>query len=170
MNKKIVNVYLRGYKGTEAASGLIIWFTRGIYSHNSMVFVFDDGSEIELESLMKSGVIEHEPRTRLDAEFDEFLIPMTQQQAQYAYQMFHIFAEQGAKYDKTGAFGFLTRRKKPDYTKWFCSEVAAYVCLKAGWPLSRRPPFKETPTTTTECIGRAIPVDIHRKIIVESAA
>lgn len=149
-----MKLFIRGYKGRGAGSGLIKWFTRGDYSHNSLVFEFNDRRE-EVESIQGSGVIKHEPVPFENADFDEYLIPVSDAQVRKAYKLSSSLL--GAKYDWSGIAGFLLRSKKLTDEKWFCSELAAYVCYKVGYPLSRRQPWRETPSTNMESFRCEVP-------------
>ena len=156
--KLVKKVLLRAYVGRGRGAKAIIWFTRGKYSHNSMVFIFDDGSCEEIEAIQGKGVIAHKPLSRKEHEFDDFIIPFNSAQRKKAYRLAKEFADNKCKYDWRGVFGFITRKKKPDLTKMFCCEMVGFICYKVRWPLSRREPYKETPTSTTEAIGRVFKV------------
>jgi len=56
----------------------------------------------------------------------------------------------GAKYDWKGIWGFIRKKKRHSEEKWFCSELVAYALYKAGCPVSRREPWRETPTSVCE--------------------
>lgn len=157
--KCVVMVIHRGYSGTGMGSKVIERFTFGDKSHNSTVFVFNTGQEIEWESIQGKGVTHHIPRTHKEAVFTEYLVPVTEVQAEQMWQIaISLF---GCSYDWRGIYGFLVRRKTQDKSKWFCSEGCSYLYYKVGYPLSRREPYRETPSTTCESL-RLIKLDKDR--------
>ena len=149
-----MRVYVRGYKGQGFGSGFIKWWTRSKYSHVSLVFQMH-GLPQEVESIQGKGLIMHDPYSRSEKQFDELAVPITDEQIVDA----HILAMSlvGAKYDYSGVASFLLRRKKHSLNKFFCSELVAYVLLKAGYPLTRREPYKETPDSVMESLRLIAP-------------
>ena len=146
---KPMKVYVRGYKGAGFGSSFIKRFTFGSYSHVSLVFHMHSAPQ-EIESIQGKGLIEHAPYTPEEKVFDEWFVPLTYEQIIDT----HILAMSllGAKYDWQGIWGFLRRKKTHSKDKFFCSELVAYVLLKAGYPLSRREPYRETPSSVCESL------------------
>jgi len=142
--------FVRGYNGLGKGSDFIRWFTFGKFSHVSMVFELPTGVSEEIESIQGSGVIIHEPWTHDQKDFVEMQAPLTTEQAVDARILFRSFED--ALYDWRGIYGFMIRKKRHSADKWFCSEVVAYVLLKAGYPLSRREAYRETPTSVMESL------------------
>ena len=142
-----MRLLVRGYKGEGFGSGFIKRFTFGNYSHVSFVFDLNDMVE-EIEAIQGKGVIRHKPKE--DAAFDELVVSLTEEQILDA----HIWAVGllDAKYDWKGIWGFMRRKNKHNIDKWFCSELVAYVLMKVGHPLSRREPYRETPTSVMESL------------------
>ena len=140
-------VYVRAYKAQGFVGKAIKWFTFGDYSHVSLVFDFEGRGQIEYESIQGAGVICHAP-TELK-EYDLFRVPLNHAQVQLAW---HWAKSIRGKYDWGGIWGFMRRKERQSDRKWFCSEYVAYVLLKAGYPLSRRDPYRETPTTVAETL------------------
>ena len=140
----IINVKVRGYTGQGFGSGFIQRFTRGKASHVSLVFHMGH-SVVEVEAIQGKGVIVHPPHTRATKTYHELSVPLTYEQVIDA----HAFAMsvEGAKYDWLGVFSFALHRKKHSLNKFFCSELVALTLLKAGYPLSRREPYKESPAS-----------------------
>jgi len=137
-----MKVWVRGYKGAGFGSGFIKKFTRSKYSHVSMVF--DMGHDIvEVESIQGKGVIRHKPYTSEEKDFDVLYAPLTEEQIIEAYTL--ACSLEGASYDWSGVFSFLLHRTKHTLDKFFCSELNAYVLYKAGYPLSRKAPYKLSP-------------------------
>lgn len=144
---KPTTVFVRAYKGHGAGSKFIKWFTFGQYSHVSFEFEFADGTRLERESIQGAGVITHEPTS--GKEFDLFLVPLSSGQVETAWL---IASSINGKYDWGGIWGFVRRKNKHSDVKWFCSEFVAYVLYKAGYRLSRREPYRETPSTVAESL------------------
>ena len=148
-----MKVWVRGYKGTGVFSKFIMWFTRGEYSHNSLVFM-DGTTYTEIESIEGKGVIQHPPHSTHN--FDELVAPLTWEQAETAYLTAKGLV--GGGYDKLGVFGFLIHKKIHNPLNWFCAEFDAFVLWKAGYPLSRREPYRETPASVMESLRLVDPV------------
>lgn len=142
-----MKLFVRGYTGQGFGSGIIKWFTRSKYSHVSLVFQMH-GLPQEIEAIQGKGVIMHDPYSRREKDFVEYAVPISETQIVDA----HILAMSlvGAKYDWKGVFSFLLHRTKHTLDKFFCSEMVAYVLLKASYPTSRREPYKESPDSIME--------------------
>jgi len=140
--------YLRGYNGQGFGSDFIKRFTFGSYSHVSLVFDMGNGRVEEIEALQGKGVVRHAPNSADEFVFDEMMVPLTQEQVLEAHECAGSLVGDG--YDWLGVFGFIRRKKMHNPDKWFCSELCAYVLYKCGYPLSRRDPYRETPTTCME--------------------
>ena len=149
-----MKVFVRGYYGQGFGSGFIRRFTFGEISHVS--FVFEKGSEREeIEAIQGRGVVAHKPVE--GKEYVEYALPLDEDQA----IALHIEARSliGCAYDWAGVFGFVRRKKKHNPYKYFCSELVAYCCYKAGYPLSRREPWRETPSSVCESFRLLAPVE-----------
>ena len=151
-----MKVYVRGYRGNSFFSKAIRWITRGSYTHVSLVFV-NGYHTVEVEALEGRGVIKHFPNTAELYDFDEYVAPLDWEQAEntYLYAMELV----GAEYDRKGVIGFLLHHKKHSMDKWFCAEYVAYVLYKAGYPLSRREPYREHPSSVMESFRLLAPVE-----------
>ena len=134
-----MSVMVRGYKKTGWGSWVIKWFTFGSYSHVSLIF--NMGKPIEIEAIQGKGVIAHHPTE--SGEWDEYEVPITQEQAISAQNIAHNLL--GAKYDWRGIRSFIRRKDRNNPSNWFCSELVAYTLMSVGYPLSRREPYRETP-------------------------
>jgi len=144
-----MKVWIRGYEGAGFGSGFIKRFTFGRYSHVSLVF--DMGYAVEeIEAIQGAGVIRHPPYTHDEKVFDEMYVPLTQEQVIEAHMTAGSLVS--ARYDWAGIWGFMRRKKAHNPERWFCSELCAYVLLKAGYPLSRREPYRETPSSCMESL------------------
>ena len=143
-----MKLYVRGYKKLGACSWLIRKFTFGTIAHTSLVFDLDDGKYIEIEALQGKGVISHLPRNPKEFDFIEYAIPVDDERVLECYV--DSKATVGHKYDLKGIWGFVVRKDKHNPEKWFCSEHVAYRLLKIRYAISRRPPYKETPTSVCE--------------------
>jgi len=150
-----MKLFVRGYHGAGFGSGAIKWFTRSKYSHVSLVFHLHGDAE-EIEAIQGSGVIRHRPFTDLEKTFDEYAVPISEDQIIEA----HILAMSllGARYDWAGVYAFLLRRSKHSLDKFFCSEFVTYILLKIAYPVSRRLPYKHSPDTVMESYRLIAPV------------
>jgi len=145
--KTPVRLVIRGYTGAGFGAGLIKWFTFGDISHVSLVFEFADHAPEEFESIQGKGVCHHPPTE--DRAFLAFEVPLMHDQAGDVY----FLAQQvKGRYDWAGIWGFMQRRKTQNPDKWFCSEYVAYLLWKAKYPLSRRDPYRETPSNVCESL------------------
>ena len=151
-----MKVWVRAYNGQGFGSGFIKRFTFGDFSHVSLVFEICETYE-EIESIQGKGVIRHRPYSHKDKDFVEFQVPLTEEQVFTA----HIEACTlvGASYDYKGIWGFMVRKDRHSKDRFFCSEFVAYVLLKCGYPLSRREPYRETPTSIAETLRIFAPVE-----------
>ena len=138
---------VRGYKGAGFGAGFIKWFTFSKFSHVSLVF--DMGHDVhEIEAIQGKGVVRHAPHSIKDLDFVEYNVPLSHDQILIAHQEATELLD--SDYDWSGVWGFVQRKKKHNKFKWFCSELVAYVLFKAGYMLSRRKPFQETPATVCD--------------------
>jgi hypothetical protein len=133
-------LYIAGYKGKGMGSGFIKRFTFSRFSHVSIVF--DMGNYgLEYESIQRKGV--HKQTFVSDPDVELIRIPVTAAQEEWAVKLLESVL--GAKYDWTGIWGFLVRKKREMAYKWFCSELVAWVCLTIGIVLQRLKAFQFTP-------------------------
>ena len=144
-----IKVEVRGYKGAGFGSKFIQRWTRSEYSHVSLVFHMGHSVE-EVEALQWKGVIAHKPHCHKKKDFDTYKVPLTYEQVLEARELALSFV--GAKYDWTAIRSFIRHRRSHSLDKWICSELVAYVLLKVGYPLSRREPFLETPSSDCESL------------------
>lgn len=144
----IKRVIVRGYNGHGFGSGFIRRFTFGNYSHVSLVFEWKDGMREEIEAIQGDGVIKHAPWKEGEKDFDELVATLTLEQALDLFDV--VSGLIGSSYDWKGIWGMFRRKNKHNPDKWFCSELVAYGLYKAGYPLSRREPYRETPTSVME--------------------
>jgi len=144
-----INVKVRAYTGQGSGSGVVQWWTKSDISHVSLVF--DMGHKIEeIEAIQRKGVICHKPYTHDEKIFVEYDIPLTYEQVIDAHAVATGLI--GAGYDWKAIFSFIQHRKVHSLDKWMCAEFDAYVLLKAGYPLSRRSPHLEVPSTICESL------------------
>lgn len=142
-----MNLYVRGYRGAGFGSKFIKWFTFGEFSHVSLVFDFKDVQH-EIEAIQGRGVICHPPNK--EGDFADLVAPLSEEQILTAHMIAAGYV--GADYDWKGIYGFLVRKKRNSEFKWFCSELVAYVLYTAGYRLSRRHPYQETPSTVMQSL------------------
>jgi hypothetical protein len=144
-----ISVRVRGYSGEGFGSSFIKWFTfagKDGVSHVSLVFTFDNGSEIEFEAIQGKGIVNQYPR---QGAFKEYSVPLSREQVETAYM---VASSIHGKYDWKGIWGFIVKKNKHHPDKWFCSEYVAYVLYETGYPLSRRDPYRETPQTVCDSL------------------
>jgi len=148
-DKDMIKVCVRGYTGQGAGSKWIQRWTRSSISHVSLVFHM--GSDVqEVEAIQFKGVVVHAPHSAKKKTFIEYDVPLTYEQAFEVRELAMSF--EGAKYDWKAIWGFARHRKTHSLDRWFCSEIVAYCLLKAGYKLSRREPFLESPATVCESL------------------
>lgn len=109
------------YQGRSAMSRVIRWLTRSDYSH--VAVVLNDGRVVEAWSggvrIVDSLSDQHTPGTTVDLfEFDP---PLTQGQEGAGER--YLLGRIGKRYDWTGVFRFVTRRRGSDANRDFCSEL-----------------------------------------------
>lgn len=109
---------------------LIRWQTRSRYSHAAILL--DDGHIIE--SWQKGGVqISHiKDWSKIDAYSVDGMTP-----DQWETAIKFAKSQLGKKYDFRSIFRFLSKRKAPDNSKWFCSELVYAALTVAGVELLR---------------------------------
>jgi uncharacterized protein YycO len=121
------------FKGRGFISRLIRWQTNGHYSHAAIQR--PDGRIIEAW---------HKPaKVRLRSRLDDWsnveayeVEGMTMEQWDKALEWAE--AQIGKKYDFGGVFRFLTRRRKDQDEKWFCSELVFHAVKAGGVELLER--------------------------------
>lgn len=152
---KAMKVQVIAHNGVGRGSRIIVWATRGEYSHLSLRFILSEEEvqifkhffkgeltrDHEIEAIQFKGV-HHQPfvpspnQTWFDFE-------QTQNQSKI------IFGEAidkiGCGYDWLGIKSFLTRKDSENKLKWFCSELVAWCLLKAGIRLLWMACFKISP-------------------------
>ena len=143
-----VRVYWKCYHPQNWAGRFIDWFTHGENtSHVSIIFpkMLNETSFVlwEVEADSKKGVIGHRHNV-WDRDGEYRYVDLME----YEYRILGATALKlvGKKYDKPGIIGFVTRTRREDPARWFCSELVAHVLRKAGKPLSYKPSWKVTPT------------------------
>jgi len=157
--REVVQVRVRGYRGLGFGARLIRWFTFGDFSHVSFEFRFARGKPLEVESIQGAGVRVREPRPECDV---SRVVPISRDQANALWQMMVVMARRDLKYDWTGIWGFIRRAKRQNPHKWFCSELIAWALAKVLYPISRREPYRETPSTVMESLRLVADKDIQR--------
>lgn len=95
----------------------------------------------EIESTSKDDVHDH-PHIHDAREGEYYFMDVTIEQ--YKDIVARAKSIVGCKYDRIGNLGFVLRRRIEDKSKWFCSESQAWAFWNSA-PLSRKPPYKETP-------------------------
>ena len=148
-DRDMIKVTVRGYTGQGAGSKFIQRWTRSNVSHTSLVFHMGHTS-IEVESIQFRGTISHKPHSSKKKTFIEYDVPLTYEQVLEAREL--ALSLVGSRYDWQGVWGFVKHRKKHSLNKFFCSEFVGYCLLKAGYPLSRREPFLESPSSICESL------------------
>lgn len=139
-----MRVYIRAHRVDDGFIGRIIGrFTWGRYKHISMAFVEENGNIRGFQSNSKSGVHFFDLDTVAGDGVDIFRVECNDEQA---YQILNSAKSvDGSGYDHAGLWSFFVRKKRENPDKWFCSEVAAWVCYSGGVPLQRLPAWKQSP-------------------------
>lgn len=139
-----MKVYIRGHKPEKGIVGnFIAFYTFGQYKHISMVFEHNDGALQGFQSNAGIGVHFFETETIGAPNADVMEVPITPEQA--AKMHFLATGLNGAKYDYLGNYGFIRRAKRENPDRWFCSEVAAWLCEQINYPLLRMAPWRQHP-------------------------
>jgi uncharacterized protein YycO len=135
------------YKGTGVGSELILYFSRGGYSHAAVML--NDGSIIESKEF-------HGVRRRASVTdqltnnytIDIFDVTTTPEQDKIIENF--LVSQLGKGYDYASVVGFVVYASKEgrrSYGKWFCSELVFAAFQKAGIDLLKRiDAWKVSPT------------------------
>ena len=121
------------FKGRGMVSRLIRWQTNGQYSHAAL-------------QLPNGRIIEawHKPaKVRLRSRLEDWSNVEAydvegMDAAQWSMAMAWAHRQIGKKYDFGGVFRFLTRRRKDQDEKWFCSELVFQAVKEGGVDLLSR--------------------------------
>jgi len=155
MEKQMI-VQVVGWSGKGAGSGVIKRMTRGKYSHVSLrfkdiekevrdlirdKFAIHLTSDHEIESIQFKGVIHHS----FEGGDNCTLFNFEQTPEQSLGILKTAIGLLGKKYDWRGIGGFVTRRRKHNEDKWFCSELASHCLMMSGVVLLHWPPFMQSP-------------------------
>jgi len=135
------------YKGTSVVSKLILYFSRGGYSHSAVLL--NDGSIIESKEF--HGVRRRKSITdglTKDCIIDIFEVHTTKKQDMIIEKF--LVEQIGKKYDYWSVIGFVicdTEEERNSYGKWFCSELVFKSFQKASIILlDRIASWKASPT------------------------
>lgn len=121
------------FKGKGVISRLIRWQTNGQYSHAALQL--PDGKIIE--AWHKPAEVRVRPPLKDWSNVDAFDVEgMTAKQWTLAAQWAQM--QIGKKYDFSGVFRFVTRWRKEQDDKWFCSELVFAALKYAGVNLLER--------------------------------
>lgn len=165
-----VRVYWKCYHPQNRVGRIIDWFTNGENtSHVSLVFPrrMSDWSYVlwEVEADSKEGVIGHKHSVwKREGEYRYVDL----YEYEYRILLATALGMVGKQYDKPGILGFVTRTRREDPNRWFCSELVAYIMRKAGHQLSYKPSWKVTPADCwasvagTPCTAQSV-VDTYLK-------
>ena len=142
-----MKVIVRGYRSGGFGGRFIKWFCIGSYSHVSFVFNLN-GKPIEIEAIQGKGVVKHHPTE--GKEFDEFVVPLSDEQIKALWDLAN--AQVGMGYDWLGCWSFVRKKNRNNPNKMFCSELVAGDLKTIGYTLSRREPWRESPSTVCESL------------------
>ena len=142
-------VYVMGYYPKNFFGRFEVWFCNAIgrdaASHVSFLFPksTDIGAQVltEIEAITPV-IVEHPFRPKTSKGL-MYYCDVTEQEFRTMVNVARSLV--GRDYDKPGILGFVTRSRKQDPTKWFCSELVSHVFKMGGHPLSRKPDWKMTP-------------------------
>jgi len=145
------------FRGNSLISKMIRWQTNGNYSHAAI-------------QLPNGRIIEawHKPaKVRLRGPLQDWtnveafdVEGMTEEQWDKAI----AWAEKqiGKKYDFGGVFRFVTRWRKQQDEKWFCSELVYQAVLEAGMPLLARVSSSQVSPTVLSFSPLLRPSEAHK--------
>ncbi len=148
------------YKGSSIISRVIKFISWGAYSHTGIIL--GDGLIVEAWQgsnsvrVIKSLSDGHKPGTPVDI----YSVRMGVEQERLFTE--YVEAQIGKKYDYWGIWGFLRRKDLQRGESWFCSELFAAGCEKAGVSLlnnllpSQTSPSMITRSPITKLIERRI--------------
>lgn len=144
-----MKIYVCGYNNAGAGGRFIKWFSFGRYTHVSLLFVKDNLASFEIESIQGAGV--RRVSRGDDYPCDRYFVDCTPEQAATILHTAESLI--GCKYDWSGIYGFLRRKKRENPKKWFCSELVAYCLYKAGIILMRLPAWKQSPVMVCSSVA-----------------
>ncbi len=133
-----LNMKIAFYRGTSLLDKLILFFSRGGYSHCSILF--DNGSMIESKPFI--GVQKCDTifsSLKCDTKVDIFEVNTNRKQDKII--MDFLKNQIGKGYDYLSAIGFIvysTNEGRKSYGRWFCSELVFSAFKKAGINLFER--------------------------------
>jgi len=148
------------YKGKSWVSKAIKFVTRGQYSHTAIMLADDCIVEAWEGSNSVRVITSLADGHKLGTPVDIYSVRMGAEQERVFREF--VIAQVDKKYDYWGIFGFLRRKDLQRGESWFCSELFAAGCEKAGVTLLKnvRPsqvsPSMVTRSPITQLIERRI--------------
>lgn len=126
-------------KSSSFYSKLIRFLTWSNYSH--VGFVLEDGFILDSD-FMSNGV---KVRTFEELKITEYEIYTKECPTVSRTALDFACSQVDKPYDWTALFGFFIRRNWQENDSWFCSELVAWACDKAGTPLVDKELWRVTP-------------------------
>lgn len=127
----IPRMYVLLFRGKGLISTLIRWQTRGEYSHAALQIEHPDGGIYE--SWQGAGV-RRLKNLKSWENVDRYEVRSITSDQIHAVRYF-MDQQRGKKYDYVGVLRFVTRRRRGDNEKWFCSELVFEALKSAKIPL-----------------------------------
>ena len=128
---KALRFYLFGGRGWS--SRLIEWMSAGVFSHAATEWSENEVLDARSDCIggVPSGVHVRPLRAEMGADLVvRFSLAATPEQIQTARRF--LARQQGKPYDKPAIAGFAFGRNWREDDSWFCSELCAAACEKAG--------------------------------------
>jgi len=143
------------YKGTSFVSRAIKFVTWGRYSHTAIILADDiiveawqGSNSVRIIKSLSNG---HKPGTHIDI----YSVRMGAEQERVFRQF--VLDQVGKKYDFWGIAGFLRRKDLQRGESWFCSELFAAGCEKAGVHLlNNARPSQVSPSMVTRSLATGL--------------
>ena len=136
-----MKIYVAGYKGAGFGGGFIKRFTFSEFSHVTVVF---DMQEQGLEYEAIQGKRFHKQRFNVEDKSARLFCAEVNED-QITAMMNAAESILGSRYDWTGIWGFMVRKKREKMNWWFCSEVTPWILSHGQLVLQRKEFFKHTP-------------------------
>ena len=130
------------FRGTGPVAAAIRWQTRGAYAHAGWLCA--DGTFYEAHGACGVAHSLH-PWVNNSGPCDVYGVRGLGA-AQYREIKGFLRSQLGAGYDWLGVLRFLSGANRDNYARWFCSELVAEACERAGRPLLSADAWRVSPS------------------------
>ena len=161
-------IYLALYQGVGLVSRVHRWLMWSDYSHGALIQQAAGGGGLNrIEAWAATNEVRevhnlsegYEKGTKID--LFEFRFALSETEEAELWRLAR--KEVGKKYDFKGVFSFLLRRRMQDCDKWFCFELMAEVCKRAGRMLVGLPSWK----VAGNLIAGSVTLKFARRVVVK---